>query len=94
MKNITLMLITVAIVASLTMTTSGQPDYAKKEKKTCDYCHSVNKGGGPRGFRGMYYGAHKLTFKSFVEKTEAGKAGVKVGAMGVKTKPTKPYTGK
>lgn len=70
------------------------PDYAKKEKKTCNYCHSVDKDGGPRGFRGTYYKAHKLSFKGFDEKKEAKKAGVKPNAMGSKSKATKPYTGK
>ena len=72
----------------------AKPAFAKKEKKTCNYCHSVEKGGGPRGFRGMYYGAHKLSLKGFVEKTEAKKAGVKPDSMGPASKPTKPYTGK
>ncbi len=72
----------------------AKPAFAKKEKKTCNYCHSVDKGGGPRGFRGTYYGAHKLSFKGFDEKKEAKKAGVKPNAMGAASKATKPYTGK
>lgn len=84
-------------VAALVVTNlqvEAKPAFAAKEKKTCNYCHSVDKGGGPRGFRGMYYGAHKLSFKGFDEKKEAKKAGVKEKSMGAATKPTKPYTGK
>jgi hypothetical protein len=42
----------------------------------------------------IYYKANKLSLKKFVEKTQAEKAGVKEGATGADSKPTKPYTGK
>lgn len=84
----------VGALSVLTFSAQAKPAFAEKEKKACNYCHSVDSGGGPRGFRGMYYGAHKLSFKGFNEKKEAKKAGVKEGAMGVQSKPTKPYTGK
>jgi len=85
--------VTLALALS-NLQVEAKPAYATKEKKTCNYCHSVDKNGGPRGFRGMYYGAHKLSFKGFDNKKEAKKAGVKPDSMGVASKPTKPYTGK
>lgn len=67
--------------------------FARKEKKMCNFCHLKDGGGNGWGFRGIYYKAHKMSFKGFVEKTEAKKAGVKEGAMGAAAKPTKPYKG-
>lgn len=83
-----------ALSGILSFRAEAFPKFAKKENKDCTYCHSVDQGGGPRGFRGMYYDAHKLSFKGFNEKVEAKKAGVKPNAMGKASKPTKPYTGK
>ncbi len=84
----------VAAALALSLSAEAKPEFAKKEGKTCNYCHSVDKGGGPRGFRGTYYGAHKLSFKGFDNAKEAKKAGVAANAMGKASKPTKPYTGK
>ena len=86
--------VAVAFSGLLTFRAEAYPKYAKKEMKNCSYCHSVDQGGGPRGFRGMYYKQHNLSFKAFKEAIEAKKAGVKKGAMGKASKPTKPYTGK
>lgn len=79
---------------SLSSISTAKPAFATKEKKSCNYCHSVDTGGGPQGFRATYYKAHKLSFKGFVEAKEAKKAGVKKGAVGKASKATKPYTGK
>jgi hypothetical protein len=81
-------------IAASSFQANAFPKFAKKEKKNCSYCHSVKMGGGPRGFRGRFYDAHQFSFKGFVEKVEAKKAGVKVNAVGPDSKPTKPYTGK
>ena len=81
----------VLAIAASSFQASAYPKFAKKEKKNCSYCHSVKTGGGPRGFRGMYYDHNKFSFKGFVEKVEAKKAGVKPGAEGPASKPTKPY---
>ena len=70
------------------------PDFAKKEKQKCGYCHLKEEGKGKRGFRGKFYQGHKLSFVGFDEKKEAEKAGVKLNAMGKDSAPTKPYTGK
>lgn len=94
MKRIVALFALVGIVSAFSFTATAKPAYAKKEKKACNYCHAVDQGGGARGFRGMFYGGHKLSFKGFDEKKEAEKAGVKEGATGVASKPTKPYTGK
>ena len=84
----------VALSSVLSFRAEAFPKFATKEKKNCSYCHSVDQGGGPRGFRGLYYGAHKNSFAGFKEAVEAKKAGVKPNAMGKASKPTKPYTGK
>lgn len=88
-----LMVAAVIVSLSLTFTAEAKEKFAKKEKKECVYCHLV-KEGGEQGFRGLFYKANKLSLKGFVEKTEAAKAGVKAGVMGMDTKPTKKYTGK
>lgn len=75
----------------VTMVATATPDFAKKEKKNCNFCHLRPQGGGERGFRGLYYKGHRFSFKGFVEKTEAKLAGVKPGALGAASRPTKPY---
>ena len=84
----------VLAVATTSFQADAFPKFAKKEGKGCNYCHSVKVGGGPRGFRGMYYSGHAFSFKNFDEKKESTKAGVKMNAMGEDSKPTKPYKGK
>ena len=93
MKKVIALIAVVGVVAASTFQAEAKPPFAAKEKKACNYCHTSD-GGGARGFRGIYYKANKLSLKKFVEKTEAEKAGVKEGATGADSKPTKPYTGK
>jgi len=84
-----------AIVAAFaTLPADAKPIFATKEKKACNYCHLQPSGGKNWGFRGVFYEANKLSFKGFVEATEAKKAGVKPNAVGQASKPTKPYKGK
>jgi hypothetical protein len=92
-KTFAIILTAVIAFVSFSSGATARPPYAQREKKSCNYCHTSDSGGA-RGFRGMYYNAHGLTFKKYVEKTEAKKAGVTAGAVGAKSKPTKPYTGK
>ena len=89
-------LVTTALLSSVgVFKAEAKPEFAKKEGKKCEYCHTGEKPGMKRGFRGLYYKQHALSFKGFVEKTEAEKAGVKMGSVGAATKPTKAdYTGK
>lgn len=92
MKVLTISLICAVMLAGpLALVTHAKPAYATKEKKACAYCHLKPSGGGARGFRGIYYKAKDLSFKDFNEKKEAELAGVKEGAMGKDSKPTKPY---
>lgn len=93
MKKVLIAFTAVGLIAGTTFQAEAKPPFAAKEKKACNYCHTSDSGGA-RGFRGIYYGAQKLSFKKFVERTEANKAGVKEGATGAASKPTKPYTGK
>jgi hypothetical protein len=93
MKNFVAVLPLLVICSLLASNTDAKPPFAKREKKACNYCHTSDAGGA-RGFRGIYYNSHSLTFRNFKEAAEAKKAGVKVGATGEKSKPTKPYTGK
>jgi len=69
---------------------NARPIYARNENKKCIYCH-INPSGGERGFRGIFYKLHAHSFKAFVEKTEAAKAGVKPDSTGADTRPTKSY---
>ena len=84
----------VAVVSVGSFKAEATPDFAKKEKQKCGYCHIKQEGGGKRGFRGKFYAGHKNSFKGFDEKKESAKAGVKAGSMGKDTAPTKEYTGK
>ena len=68
----------------------AKPEFSKKEEKTCVYCH-LSPIGGLKGFRGIYYQKHKLTFNGFIEALEAAKAGVRANAVGKDAKPKKPY---
>lgn len=93
-KNIALCAAVVVLVGPAIMIAQARPQYARKEKKPCGYCHLNPKGGGARGFRGIFYQANGLSLKKFNETVQAKKAGVKPKAMGQATKPTKPYKGK
>jgi len=64
----------------------ARPAYAKKEGKECVYCHVVP--GGPRNFRGMYYGAHNRSFAEFDNVFEAKAAGVAANAQAGDAVPT------
>lgn len=96
MRSNALLLIPLVLAAVVSSTTSAEATkiFAAKEGKVCAYCHLNPAGGGARGFRGLYYAGHKFSFTKFTEAAQAKKAGVAPGAMGPKTKPTKPYTGK
>lgn len=65
------------------------PDFAKKEKQKCGFCHV--KPGGPRNFRGLYYKEHELSFANFDNEYEAKLAGVKADAVAGDAVPTKDY---
>lgn len=71
----------------------ARPEYARKENKTCGYCHLSPAGGGARGFRGMYYGANSQSFASFDESREASIAGVEPGGDGRATQAKIRYVG-
>ncbi|HLK55499.1 MAG TPA: glutathione peroxidase [Chthonomonadaceae bacterium] len=60
--------------------------YADREMKTCNYCHV--QPGGPRNFRGIYYGTHNHSFAKFDNVFEAKAAGVPEDAMGGDAVPT------
>lgn len=79
-----------SIILSLYFQANATPAFARKEKKACAYCHLNPRGGGARGFRGIYYQNHKFSFKGFNEKKEAKLAGVKPGVMAEASKPTNP----
>ncbi len=97
-KFIRLMPFTLALVVAGASVGSfkaeATPDFAKQTKQKCNYCHLKDSGGGKRGFRGKYFTGHKNSFVGFDEKKEAEKAGVKPGALGKDSAPTKDYTGK
>jgi hypothetical protein len=74
-----LSLVTAITLFSATTPANAYPPYAKKENKSCAYCHVNKAGGGARNYRGAYYKAHGLTFASFDDAAEAKKAGVEIG---------------
>lgn len=86
-------LLAAGLVPLTTLDAQATKAYADKEKKKCEYCHLKPNGGGKRGFRGIYYNAHSMSFKGYVEAEQAKKAGVKPNAVGRASKPTKPYKG-
>src|SRR4051794_4505845 len=73
-----------AVVAS--STAEARPAYAKKEGKSCIYCHV--QPGGDRNFRGIYYGTHQKSFADFDNIYEAKAAGVGPDTMGPDAVPT------
>ena len=64
----------------------ARPAYAKKEGKECVYCHVVP--GGPRNFRGLYYGAHNRSFMEFDNVFESKAAGVAANSVAGDAVPT------
>ena len=70
-------------------TAEAKPPFAQKEMKACGYCHASN-GGGARNYRGMFYGAHKLSFADFDNEYEAKVAGVDPKAMAGEAVPKNP----
>ena len=70
----------VAVLSSISVfQAEAKPEFAKKEGKKCEFCHTIIP---KRGFRGLYYKAHKLSLKGFDEAKESKKAGVKAGSVG------------
>ena len=64
----------------------AKPEFAKKEGVSCVYCHV--RPGGPRNYRGLYYGAHNNSFTAFDNEFEAKLAGVKPDTLGEDAVPT------
>ncbi|MBB6052026.1 glutathione peroxidase [Armatimonas rosea] len=67
----------------------ARPDYAKKEKVDCGYCH-VNIAAGYFTYRGLYYRLHRYSFANFDNVAEARLAGVKPDFVGNDAAPTNP----
>ncbi len=70
-----LYLLPIVLIAGI-FTAEARPIYARREGKACGYCHLSVRGGGERGFRGMFYGGNNLSFQRFDEKRESSIAGV------------------
>ena len=75
-----------ALIALASSTAQARPAYAKKEMKTCIYCHV--QPGGDRNFRGIYYAKHEKSFADFDNVYESKAAGVKPDSMGPDAVPT------
>lgn len=73
-------------LSTISRSANARPAYAKKEMKECVYCHVTP--GGPRNFRGMYYGTHNRSFADFDNVFEAKAAGVAASAVGGDAVPT------
>jgi glutathione peroxidase len=85
-RQIITVLAPVAALALMGTAAQARPKYAKAENVGCDHCHVTP--GGPRNFRGMYYGANDHSFAKFDEEFEAKMAGVKPKSMAGDAKPT------
>ena len=83
MKLIVHARLTLAGLSLLATASQAKPEYARKENKTCGYCHVKSDGGGPRNARGVYYGMHNHTFAGYDEATVIG-GGAPVGGGGAK----------
>lgn len=59
---------------ALAVASQAKPEYARKEKKACAYCHTNPNGGGVRNPRGVFYGMHNHTFEGFDEAKVMGTA--------------------
>ncbi len=92
-KLVTCAGVLLSLFAASQLVADARPAYAKKEGKTCGYCHLNPAGGGERTFRGMFYGANDLSFANFAEKREASVAGAVQDAMGAKAAATIGYVG-
>ena len=55
-------LVTVGVLAAPVPEAFAKPEYAKKEGKSCGYCHTSPKGGGPRNDKGNEYQKNGLKF--------------------------------
>jgi hypothetical protein len=52
----------------------AKPAYARKENKSCVYCHANPAGGGARNPRGVFYAMHNHTFEGYNEAKVMGTA--------------------
>jgi hypothetical protein len=53
---------------------AANPDWTKKERKQCIYCHVGAWDSGKYTEAGQYYKDHEFSFKGFVAKPDAGKS--------------------
>jgi hypothetical protein len=60
---------------ALAAASQAKPEYARKEKKQCGYCHTNPAGGGARNARGVFYAMHNHTFEGYDEAKVMGTAG-------------------
>ncbi len=76
MLNLSRSAIAVFSGSLLVLATASQakPEYARKEKKVCGYCHVNPNGGGARNPRGVFYGMHNHTFEGYDEAKVMGTA--------------------
>lgn len=81
----------VVALGPFTLVANATETHARKERKPCGYCHVAAKGGGELGFRGLYHTWKGHSLAGFDEERQAALAGVKPGAMGKASRPTKPY---
>jgi len=76
---------TVGALVLLAAGSQAKPEYAKREKRACAYCHINPAGGGARNMRGAYYETHEHSFKGFNEATTANQDQKKTGPPAFKS---------
>jgi hypothetical protein len=78
-------------VALIPHSAVARPQYARQVGQQCSYCHLNARGGGPRNFRGVYFGANNLSLTAFDEAREAALARVEPESTGSASAPKVGY---
>ena len=73
-------ILTMTLALLLTRAVYALPEFARKEGKSCLYCHATAAWGGNRNYRSEFFRKHGRSFASFDAAAEAKKAGVPVGS--------------
>ena len=81
LKNAALAVLAAAAFLTVGSSAKATPDFAKKEKQKCNYCH-IDQVKNPRNFRGIFYKANNFSLAGFDNVAEAKLAGVKPEAVG------------
>jgi hypothetical protein len=65
--------LTVGVLALGVRPATANPDWTKKERKQCVYCHVGTWDSGKYTEAGQYYKDHQFSFKGYVPKPDSAK---------------------